>query len=108
MKPGCSTSARVTASPPSPRRAARCGVTPHIAQNTPNRRSAIDSRATQPAGCAISQRIRQRIAEPFGWIKEACGSRQAKHRGCDRAGSMFTLPAAAYNLVRLPKLLAAT
>ena len=84
------------------------GVTPHVAQNTSNRRSAIDGRTTRHAGYAISQRVRKRIEEPFGWIKEATGFRQAKHRGRDRVRWMFTLRAAAYNLIRLPTLLAAT
>lgn len=84
------------------------GVTPHVAQNTSNRRSAIDGRTTRHAGYAISQRVRKRIEEPFGWIKEAGGFRQTKHRGRDRVGWMFTLRAAAYNLIRLPRLLAAT
>jgi len=84
------------------------GVTPHVAQNTTNRRSAIDGRTTRHPGYAISQCIRKRIEEPFGWIKEAGGFRQTKHRGRDRVGWMFTLRAAAYNLIRLPRLLAAT
>jgi len=86
----------------------RLGVTPHVAQNTSGRRSAIDGRTTRHQGYAVSQRIRKRIEEPFGWIKSAAGFRQAKHRGRDRVGWMFTLKAAAYNLIRLPKLLAAT
>jgi transposase len=84
------------------------GVRPHVAQNTTNRRSSIDGRTTRHAGYTISQRIRKRIEEPFGWIKEAGGFRQTKHRGRDRVGWMFTLRAAAYNLIRLPMLLAAT
>ena len=61
--------------------------------------------AYQGAG---SQRIRKRVEEPFGGIKAAGGFRQTKHRGRDRVGWMFTLRAAAYNLIRLPKLLATT
>jgi len=83
-------------------------VTPHVAQNTTGRRSAIDGRTTRHPGYAISQKIRKRIEEPFGWIKEAGGLRQTKHRGRDRVRWVFTLRAAAYNLIRLPKLLAAT
>ena len=86
----------------------RLGVTPHPARNTNGRRSAIDGRTTRHPGYAISQRIRKRIEEPFGWIKAAGGFRQTKHRGRDRVGWMFLLRAAAYNLIRLPKLLAAT
>ena len=84
------------------------GVTPHVAQHTNGRRSAIDGRTTRHPGYAISQRIRKRIEEPFGWIKQAAGLRKTRHRGVDRVGWMFTLNAAAYNLVRLTKLLAAT
>ena len=50
----------------------RLGVTPHVAQNTSGRRSAIDGRTTRHQGYAVSQRIRKRIEEPFGWIKSCC------------------------------------
>jgi hypothetical protein len=82
-------------------------VTPHVAQNTKNRRSAIDGRTTRHAGYATSQRKRKRIEEVFGWVKSAAGLRKTRHRGTARVGWMFTLTAAAYNLVRLPKLLGA-
>jgi hypothetical protein len=84
------------------------GVTPHVAQNTKNRRSAIDGRTTRHAGYATSQRKRKRIEEVFGWVKSAAGLRKTRHRGTARVGWMFTLTAAAYNLVRLPKLLGAS
>ena len=80
-------------------------VTPHVAQNTANRRSAIDARTTRHPGYAVSQRVRKRIEESFGWIKTVGGLRKARHRGSARVGWMFTLTAAACNLVRLPKLL---
>jgi transposase len=80
-------------------------VTPHVAQNTSGRRSAIDARTTRHPGYATSQRVRKRIEEAFGWING--GLRKVRHRGTDRVGWMFTLTAAACNLVRLPKLLAA-
>jgi transposase len=81
-------------------------VTPHVAQNNTNRRSAIDGRTTRHPGYAVSQRIRKRIEEAFGWIKEIALQRRARHRSKDRVGWQFTLAAAAYNLIRLPKLLA--
>ena len=81
-------------------------ATPHVAQNTSNRRSAIDGRTTRHPGYAVSQRIRKRIEEGFGWIKEIALQRRARHRGKERVGWQFTLAAAAYNLIRLPKLLA--
>jgi transposase len=81
-------------------------ATPHVAQNTGNRRSAIDGRTTRHSGYAVSQRVRKRIEEGFGWIKEVALQRRARHRGTARVGWQFTLAAAAYNLIRLPKLLA--
>jgi transposase len=83
-------------------------VTPHIAQNTSRRRSAIDGRTTRHGGYAVSQRMRKRIEEAFGWIKTVAGQEKTKLRGVDRVGWAFTFAAAAYNLVRLPKLLAET
>jgi len=85
----------------------RLGVTPHVAQNNTRRRSAINGRTTRHAGYAVSQRVRKRIEEVFGWMKSSAGLRKTRHRGTDRVGWMFTLNAAAYNLVRLPKLLTA-
>jgi transposase len=81
-------------------------VTPHVAQNTSGRRSAIDGRTTRHAGYAISQRIRKRIEEAFGWLKTVGGQEKTRFRGVGRVGWAFTFAAAAYNLVRLPKLLA--
>lgn len=83
-------------------------TTPHVAQNSRGRRSAIDGRTTARAGYEISQRIRKRIEESFGWIKEVGGMRKTRHRGKDRVGWQFDLTACAYNLIRLPKLLAVT
>lgn len=54
----------------------------------------------------LSQRIRKRIEESFGWIKATAGLAKTRHRGVDRVGWMFTLTVAACNLVRIPKLLA--
>ena len=82
-------------------------VTPHVAQNTSGRRSAIDGRTTRHGGYAVSQRIRKRIEEAFGWVKTVAGQDKTKFRGRDRVGWAFTLAATAYNLVRLPKLIAA-
>lgn len=81
-------------------------VTPHVAQNTTNRRSAIDGRTTGRAGYAISQRKRKRVEEVFGWMKTIALQRKTRFRGPDRVGWMFTLAAAAYNLVRMRNLMA--
>jgi Transposase DDE domain len=55
----------------------------------------------------VSQRIRIRIEEAFGWIKTIAGRERTKFRGCERVGWAFTFAAAAYNLARLPTLLEA-
>ena len=81
-------------------------VTPHVAQNTSGRSSAIDGRTTRHPGYAVSQRIRKRIEEAFGWIKTVAGQAKTRFRGLARVGFAFTFAAAAYNLVRLPKLMA--
>lgn len=81
-------------------------VTPHVAQNTRGRSSAIDGRTTRHGGYAVSQRLRKRIEEAFGWIKTIAGQEKSRFRGRDRVGWAFTFAAAAYNLVRLPKLIA--
>ena len=88
-------------------------VTPHIAVDghlSPRgvpRSSAIDGRTRRHPGYAVSQRIRKRIEEVFGWTKSAAGQAKTKFRGRRRVDAAFTLGLAAYNLIRLPKLLAA-
>jgi len=82
-------------------------VTPHVAQNiNAHRGSNIDARTTRHAGYEISQVIRKRIEEANGWIKTVAGMARTLHRGVDRVEWMFHLRATAYDLVRLPKLLA--
>lgn len=83
------------------------GVTPHVAQNISARRgSNIDGRTTRHAGYRISQVIRKRIEEANGWIKQVGGMAQTKLRGVKRVEWAFVFKAAAYNLIRLPRLLA--
>jgi transposase len=87
-------------------------VTPHIAidghlsKTGKPRKTAVDGRTTRHAGYEISQRCRKRIEEVFGWIKSSAGLAKVKLRGRDRVNAAFTLALAAYNLIRLPKLLA--
>jgi hypothetical protein len=81
-------------------------VRPHVAQNDNGRRSAIDRRTSRHAGYAMSQKVRKRIEEAFGWIKTVAGQRKTWFKGRDRVGWTFAFAAAAYNLVRLPKLTA--
>jgi len=83
-------------------------VTPHVAQNDSNRRSAIDNRTTRHEGYAISQVKRKRVEEVFGWMKTVAMQRKTRFRGLDRVGWMFTFAAAAYNLVRMRNLQTAT
>jgi transposase len=79
-------------------------VTPHVAQNTTNRQSAIDGRTTRHEGYAVSQKKRKRVEEVFGWLKTVAQQRKTRFIGLDRIGWMFTFAAAAYNLVRMRNL----
>lgn len=79
-------------------------ATPHVAQNCNGRKSAIDGRTTRHPGYAVSQLLRNRVEEIFGWMKTVGNLRKTRHRGKDRVGWMFTLTAAAYNLVRIRNL----
>jgi len=80
------------------------GITAHVAQNTSNRRSAIDGRTTRHVGHRISQRIRKRIEEPFGWIKAIAGGRKLRYRGRRRNRSWFLIAGAVYNVLRITAL----
>ena len=88
-------------------------VTPHITidghltKTGKARKTAVDKRITRHPGYAVSQRCRKRIEEIFGWIKTTGGLAQLKVRGLAKANSVFTFALAAYNLVRLPRLLEA-
>jgi transposase len=82
-------------------------ATPHVAQNTSGRRSRIDRRTVRHPGYLASQRARKRIEEAFAWVKIIAGQAKTRFRGTARVGWAFTLAAAAYNLIRLPKLLGA-
>ncbi len=84
------------------------GVTPHVAQNTSRRASAVDGRTTRHPGYSLSQRTRKRMEEIFGWMKTVGLMRKTRHKGVDRVGWTFTFTAAAYNLVRMRNLLAPT
>jgi transposase len=82
-------------------------ATPHIARNQSGRSSNIDDALAASEGYVASQRARKRIEEVFAWVKTIAGWRKTRHRGLARVGWQFTLALAAYNLIRLPKLLAA-
>jgi hypothetical protein len=82
-------------------------VTPHVAQNTSGRRSAIDTRTTRHTGYAASQRKRKLIEEAFGWVKTIGGLGRMKLKGTRRMRFAFTFAMTAYNLIRLPRLIGA-
>ena len=79
-------------------------VTPHVAQNTTKRRSAIDGRTTRQAGYAVSQRKRKRVEEIFGWMKTIGLLRKLRHRGGPTVTWIFRFTAAAFNLIRIRNL----
>lgn len=77
-------------------------ITPHVAANTERRGgSAIDGRTTQHAGYAVSQRIRKRVEEIFGWLKTIGGFRRTRYKGRDRTLLQALFVGAAYNLMRI-------
>ncbi len=80
-------------------------VTPHVAQNTKGRRSAIDGRTTSWPSYRASQRIRKRVEEVFGWMKTVGGFRRTRHRGVARNRLAGYLVATADNLVRVARLI---
>ena len=88
-------------------------VTPHMAvqgyktKTGKRRKTKIDRRTTHHGGYAVSQRIRKRIEEIFGWVKLNAGQDKTKFRGIERVDSAFVLTLVAYNLIRLPKILEA-
>ena len=85
------------------RRCRTLKVMPRVAQK---QHSAIDGRTTRHEGYRISQRVRKRVEEVFGWIKTVAGGRKLRYRGVDRNRMWAELTVAGYNLVRLAKLTA--
>jgi transposase len=83
------------------------GFTPHLAPNTTRQRSTIDGRTTRHPGHAVSQRIRKRIEEPFGWTKTIAGGRKLRYIGRQRNRAWFLMTGAVYNILRITALDAA-
>ncbi len=83
-------------------------ITPHVAQNDTNRRSAIDRRTTRHPGYTVSQKKRKLVEQMFGWAKTVGLMRKTRHRGTQRVDWMFIFTAAAFNLVRMRNLQGAT
>ena len=84
------------------------GFSPHVAQNTTNRRSAIDGRTTRHGGYDVSQRIRKRVEERFGWVKTVGAGRKLRYIGRERNRAWFKMTTAVYNLIRITALDIAT
>ncbi len=81
-------------------------ITPHIAANTGRRGgSALDGRTTRHETYKVSQRIRKRVEEIFGWLKTTGGFRKTRYKGATRTGLAAFLVGTAYNLLRMAKLL---
>lgn len=80
------------------------GITPHVAGK--KKYSAIDGRTTRHSGYTVSQRIRKRIEQIMGWGKDRGCLRKARLRGVARNNFIFLITAAAYNLLRISRLLA--
>ncbi len=80
------------------------GMTPHVTQNTSGRRSAIDGRTTRHPGYAISQRVRKRVEEIFGWVKTIGGGRKLRYSRLERNQLWAELTTATYNLVRMARI----
>lgn len=79
-------------------------VTPHVAQNQSGRRSAIDGRTTSHGGYKVSQRLRKRVEEIFGWVKTVGGGRKLRYTGLKPNQLWAGLTATAYNLVRMMRI----
>ena len=79
-------------------------VTPHVSQNTSNRRSAIDGRTTRHPGYEISLSKRWLVEKPFGWLKQIGPLKKVKFRGLAKVDWLFVFSCAAFNLLRIPKL----
>ena len=78
-------------------------ITPHVAMK--QRHSALDRRTSRHAGYAASQRVRKRVEEVFGWLKTVGGGRKLRYCGVARNGHWAEMALAAYNLVRMAKLM---
>jgi transposase len=81
------------------------GITPHVAQNTSNRRSAIDGRTAGTPGYQVSQRVRKRVEEIMGWVKVVGGGRKLRYVGVEANQLWAEMTTTAYNLIRIANLI---
>ena len=83
----------------------RRGITPHLAQHTVRRSSAVDGRTTRWPGYSVSQIKRRLIEQTLGWVKTVAGLRRTRYRGISKTQLYASMSAAAYNLLRIARLL---
>ena len=81
------------------------GVTPHVTQNeSGKRKSNIDGRTTRHSGYQVSQRVRKRVEEIFGWVKTVGNSRKLRYTGVERNHLWWDLALTTFNIVRMANL----
>ncbi len=80
------------------------GVVPHVACKEKIKVKGLDARTTTQAGYAVSQRIRKRVEEIFGWMKTVGGLRRSRYLGLERTQAWGYFVAGTYNLLRLARL----
>lgn len=79
----------------------RQAITPHVA--VPPRNAPLDGRTSRHEGFAVSQRVRRRIEQVFGWMKSSAGMRKSRYIGVAKTSFSATMTAAAYNLLRMSR-----
>jgi len=84
----------------------RLKVSPHVAQREGWKIPGLDGRTVERTGYQISQGIRKRVEEIFGWLKWIGGLRKTRFRGLARVRDHAYMVAAAYNLLRIGRLTA--
>lgn len=82
----------------------RRGITPHVAQHTVRRGSAVDGRTTRWPGYSVSQLKRRLLEQTLGWVKTVAGLRRTRYRGISKTQLYASMSAAAYNLLRIARL----
>jgi IS5 family transposase len=79
-------------------------VSPHVACKLRIHVEGLDGRTTGKAGYQVSQRLRKRVEEIFGWMKTVGGMRRTRYRGIERTQAWAYLVAGTYNLLRMARL----
>ncbi len=82
----------------------RRGIKPHVARKAGHMTPGLDGRTSRSCGYRISQVIRKRIEQVFGWGKTIGGLRKTRVKGVARTEHLARLTGAAYNLLRMSRL----